>query len=219
MIVVTSPFIAGNRVIESKGMVFGLVVRSRGLGGNVMAQLRSLGGGEIHEYTELLEDTRRQALDRLVQNASLMGANAILSMRFDSSELSWSSRTRVRPSRPSDAAMTILRALILALGGLLILGGFAAIAFVGWAGLMGLWLVVGGLVIVAAVLLERRRYRSVAAEVGPEPPGPGGGEPLDEPLEPRFSPTTERFVDPTTGIAMRVWVDAASGDRRYRADR
>jgi uncharacterized protein YbjQ (UPF0145 family) len=69
-------------------MVFGLVVRSRGLGGNVMAQLRSLGGGEIHEYTELLEDTRRQALDRLVQNAALMGANAILSMRFDSSELS-----------------------------------------------------------------------------------------------------------------------------------
>ena len=88
MIVVTTPFLAGNRVLESKGMVFGLVVRSRGLGGNVMAQLRSLGGGEIHEYTELLEDTRRQALDRLVQNATLMGANAILSMRFDSSELS-----------------------------------------------------------------------------------------------------------------------------------
>ena len=115
--------------------------------------------------------------------------------------------------------MTILRALILALGGLLILGGFAAIALGGWAGLTGLWSVVGGLVIVAAVLLERRRYRSVAAEAGPEPPGPGGGEPLDEPLEPRFSPTNELFVDPTTGVQMRVWVDAASGDRRYRADR
>jgi uncharacterized protein (DUF58 family) len=115
--------------------------------------------------------------------------------------------------------MMILRALILGLGALLILGGFAAIAVGGWVGLWGLWLVVGGLVIVAAVLLERRRYRSVAAEVGPEPPGPGGGEPLDQPLEPRFSPTTERFVDPTTGITMRVWVDTASGDRRYRADR
>ena len=115
--------------------------------------------------------------------------------------------------------MMILRALILGLGALLILGGFAAIAVGGWVGLWGLWLVVGGLVIIAAILLERRRYRSVAAEVGPEPPGPGGGEPLDEPLEPRFSPTTERFVDPTTGITMRVWVDAASGDRRYRADR
>jgi uncharacterized protein YbjQ (UPF0145 family) len=88
MIVVTTPYLAGHRILQSKGMVFGLVVRSRGLGGNLMASLRSLGGGEIHEYTELLEDTRRQALDRLVQNATLMGATAILSMRFDSSELS-----------------------------------------------------------------------------------------------------------------------------------
>ncbi len=88
MIVVTTPFLAGHRVAESKGMVFGLVVRSRGLGGNIMAALRSVGGGEIHEYTSLLEDTRRQAMDRLVKNATLVGANAILSMRFDSSELS-----------------------------------------------------------------------------------------------------------------------------------
>ena len=88
MIVVTTPFLSGHRIVESKGMVFGLVVRSRGLGGNLMAGLRSLGGGEIHEYTSLLEDTRRQALDRLVSNATLLGANAVLSMRFDSSELS-----------------------------------------------------------------------------------------------------------------------------------
>ncbi|MEA2608978.1 MAG: hypothetical protein QOJ75_1221 [Chloroflexota bacterium] len=87
MIVVTTPYLTGFRVMESKGMVFGLVVRSRGLGGNVMASLRSLGGGEIHEYTSMLEDTRRQALDRLVRNATLAGANAVLSMRFDSSEL------------------------------------------------------------------------------------------------------------------------------------
>ena len=88
MIVVTTPYLAGHRIVESKGMVFGLVVRSRGLGGNLMASLRSLGGGEIHEYTSLLEDTRRQALDRLVANATLLGANAVVSMRFDSSELS-----------------------------------------------------------------------------------------------------------------------------------
>ncbi len=87
MIVVTTPYLTGYRVTESKGMVFGLVVRSRGLGGNLMASLRSLGGGEIHEYTSLLEDTRRQALDRLVQNATVTGANAVLSMRFDSSEI------------------------------------------------------------------------------------------------------------------------------------
>ena len=44
-------------------------------------------GGEIHEYTQLLEDTRRQAIDRMVQNATLMGGNAVISMRFDSSEI------------------------------------------------------------------------------------------------------------------------------------
>ena len=88
MIVATTPFIAGHRVVETKGQTFGLVVRSRGFSGNLIAGLRSLAGGEIHEYTQLLEDTRRQALDRLVQNASLMGATAVLSMRFDSSELS-----------------------------------------------------------------------------------------------------------------------------------
>jgi uncharacterized protein YbjQ (UPF0145 family) len=87
MIISTAPFIAGHRVTETKGQVFGLVVRSRGLGGNLIAGLRSIAGGEIHEYTSLLEDTRRQAVDRMVQNGSMMGANAIISMRFDSSEL------------------------------------------------------------------------------------------------------------------------------------
>jgi uncharacterized protein YbjQ (UPF0145 family) len=87
MIVATTPYIGGNRVVETKGQVFGLVVRSRGFSGNLIASLRSIGGGEIKEYTSLLEDTRRQALDRMIQNATLMGANAVVSMRFDSSEL------------------------------------------------------------------------------------------------------------------------------------
>ncbi len=87
MIVATAPYIAGHRTVETKGQTFGPVVRSRGFSGNLIAGLRSLAGGEIHEYTQLLEDTRRQALDRLVKNATLMGANAVISMRFDSSEL------------------------------------------------------------------------------------------------------------------------------------
>ena len=87
MIVATTPYIAAHRITETKGQVFGLVVRSRGFSGNLIAGLRSLGGGEIKEYTSLLEDTRRQALDRLVKNATLMGANAVVSMRFDSSEM------------------------------------------------------------------------------------------------------------------------------------
>ena len=87
MIIVTTPYLTGHRVVEVKGHVFGLVVRSRGLAGNLSAFLRSLVGGEIHEYTSLLEDTRRQAIDRLVMNATAVGANAVLSFRFDSSEL------------------------------------------------------------------------------------------------------------------------------------
>ena len=87
MIVVTTENIAGYKVIEVKGQVFGLIVRSRGLGGNIMAGLRSLVGGEIHEYTAMLEDARKQAIDRLVKNATAMGANAVVMMRFDSSEI------------------------------------------------------------------------------------------------------------------------------------
>jgi uncharacterized protein YbjQ (UPF0145 family) len=87
MLVVTTENICGYTVKEVKGETFGLVVRSRGLGGTVMAGLRSLVGGEIKEYTSLLEDSRRQAIDRLVANAHAMGANAIVMMRFDSSEM------------------------------------------------------------------------------------------------------------------------------------
>jgi uncharacterized protein YbjQ (UPF0145 family) len=87
VIIVTSEYVAGFKVVETKGQVFGLVVRSRGLGGNIMAGLRSIGGGEITEYTQLLEEARRHAVDRMVQNATEAGANAIVMMRFDSSEI------------------------------------------------------------------------------------------------------------------------------------
>jgi uncharacterized protein YbjQ (UPF0145 family) len=87
MIVVTTENLVGYRVKEVKGQVFGVVVRSRGLGGNIMAGLRSIVGGEITEYTTLLEEARRHAVDRMVQNAQSMGANAIIMMRFDSSEI------------------------------------------------------------------------------------------------------------------------------------
>ena len=87
MIIVTSENVAGYRVRETKGQVFGVVVRSRGIGGNIMAGLRSLGGGEIPEYTQLLEEARRHAIDRMVENATAMGANAVVMMRFDSAEI------------------------------------------------------------------------------------------------------------------------------------
>jgi uncharacterized protein YbjQ (UPF0145 family) len=87
MIVVTTEGVVHYRITETKGQVFGVVVRSRGLGGNIMAGIRSLGGGEITEYTQLLEEARRHAIDRMVQNAAVMGANAIVRMQFDSSEI------------------------------------------------------------------------------------------------------------------------------------
>jgi uncharacterized protein YbjQ (UPF0145 family) len=87
MLVTTTENVPGYRRTKTLGQVFGVVVRSRGLGGNIVASLRSIVGGEIHEYTQLLEETRRQAIDRMVRNATVMGANAVVMMRFDSSEI------------------------------------------------------------------------------------------------------------------------------------
>lgn len=87
MIVATTENVAGHRVAQTLGQTFGVVVRSRGLAGNIAAGLRSLVGGEITEYTMLLEEARRHAVDRMVQNAQTMGADAVIMMRFDSSEM------------------------------------------------------------------------------------------------------------------------------------
>jgi uncharacterized protein YbjQ (UPF0145 family) len=87
LIVTTTSTIAGKNIAKTHGQVFGIVVRSRGLAGNIVASLRTIFGGEIHEYTSLAEDSRRQALDRMSQNAGLMGANAVVRMMFDSSEM------------------------------------------------------------------------------------------------------------------------------------
>ena len=87
MLVTTTENVSGRTVLEVKGQVFGVVVRSRGIGGNVMASLRTIFGGEIVEYTSMVEESRRHAIDRMVANATAMGANAIVMMRFDGSEI------------------------------------------------------------------------------------------------------------------------------------
>jgi uncharacterized protein YbjQ (UPF0145 family) len=69
------------------GMTFGVVVRSMGAAKGFTAGFRALAGGEVKQYTQLLEDSRRHAIDRMIENARLQGANAILAMRFDSSEI------------------------------------------------------------------------------------------------------------------------------------
>ena len=86
MIVATTETLPGYRVREVNGQCFGVVLRSRGLGGNIMAGQGSIVGGEITEYAALLEEARRHAVDRVVRNPTLMGANAVIMMRFDSAE-------------------------------------------------------------------------------------------------------------------------------------
>ncbi|GED70697.1 hypothetical protein BRE01_43990 [Brevibacillus reuszeri] len=87
MLVVTTENIQGYKVVEVKGPVFGLIVRSRGLGGDIAAGLKSLVGGEIKQYTAMLEDSRKEAMDRMIKNANQMGANAIVMLRYDSGEI------------------------------------------------------------------------------------------------------------------------------------
>jgi uncharacterized protein YbjQ (UPF0145 family) len=79
--------LSGMEIGETLGVCYGLVVRSMGLAGDVVASFRALRRGEIDEYTRLLEDSRRHAIDRMVDNARLMGADAIIAVRFDSAEI------------------------------------------------------------------------------------------------------------------------------------
>lgn len=87
IIIVSTPYVPGHRIVRTIGVTWGLIVRSRGLGRNITAGLRSIVGGEIHEYSELLNQSREQALGRLREHAQALGANAVVGMQFDSSEI------------------------------------------------------------------------------------------------------------------------------------
>jgi uncharacterized protein YbjQ (UPF0145 family) len=85
---VTTAFeLPGMTVEQNLGLTFGLVVRSMGFAKSLGAGFTALRRGEVPQYTALLEDSRRHAIDRMIDNARLLGANAIIAMRFDSSEL------------------------------------------------------------------------------------------------------------------------------------
>ena len=88
VLVVSSNWIPGYNILETRGFIYGLTVRSRGLGRNITAGLRSIAGGEIHEYVEMMQHARDEALYRLVGHAKAVGANGIISAYFDSSEIS-----------------------------------------------------------------------------------------------------------------------------------
>lgn len=80
--------IPGYKIIETKGFAYGLTVRSRGVGGQIGAGIRSVFGGEIKEYVAMMEDSRNEALNRLIDHGKDMGANALIAVRYDSSAIS-----------------------------------------------------------------------------------------------------------------------------------
>ena len=85
--VTTALGLEGMTVERDLGLTFGLVVRSMGVAKSFSAGLTAMRRGEVPQYTELLEDSRRHAIDRMIDNARLLGANAVIAMRFDSSEM------------------------------------------------------------------------------------------------------------------------------------
>jgi len=82
MIVVTSSVIEGGRIVKTLGLVKGSTIRARHLGRDISAGLRSLVGGEIKEYTKLMAEAREEAIQRMVEQAAEMTANAIVDTRF-----------------------------------------------------------------------------------------------------------------------------------------
>jgi len=87
MIIVTTNDIAGYRIDAIYGEVMGLTVRSRDIGASFAASLRSIGGGELPEMTRMLYESRQEVMRRMVAEAESKGANAIIAMRFDTSDL------------------------------------------------------------------------------------------------------------------------------------
>lgn len=87
MIVVSEHEIAGMRIVRTLGLVRGNTIRARHLGKDVMAVLRNLVGGEVSEYTKMMAEAREQALDRMVDEAEELGANAVIGTRFATSML------------------------------------------------------------------------------------------------------------------------------------
>jgi len=87
MIVTTNLEIAGKRIVRTVGLVKGNTIRARHLGRDIAAVFRNIVGGEVREYTKLIAEAREQALDRMVDDAKAKGANAIIMVRFSTSQV------------------------------------------------------------------------------------------------------------------------------------
>ena len=88
MLVVTSPDIPGKKIVKTLGIVKGNTIRARHIGKDILAAFKNLVGGEIHEYTKLMAESREQAIDRMIESAEQMGANAIISTNTTTSVIS-----------------------------------------------------------------------------------------------------------------------------------
>lgn len=85
MIITTSEKIEGKTIVKTIGLVKGSTIRARHLGRDIMAGLRGMVGGEITEYTRMMAESREQALQRMEEDATELGANAVIALRFTTS--------------------------------------------------------------------------------------------------------------------------------------
>ena len=116
----------------------------------------------------------------------------------------------------SEMLHQVVRGLAFASGAFMFLGGLILLACGPEAAISGVWAIAFGVGVMIATMIQRSGYRSEAAERGHLPPGPGSGE--TGAMDPRFVPTNEVFIDPVSHLAMRVYVDQRTGERRYRAE-
>ncbi len=87
MIIVTTEAVAGREVVETLGLVRGSTVRAKHIGTDIVASLKNLVGGEVHGYSSLLAGAREQALDRMVEEARAVGADAVVATRLETSSI------------------------------------------------------------------------------------------------------------------------------------
>jgi len=85
MIVITTFEIPGHRIVTTHGLVRGNTIRARHVGKDILAALRNLAGGEVREYTKMMAEAREQSIDRMLEEAETMGANAVIGVRFQTS--------------------------------------------------------------------------------------------------------------------------------------
>ena len=87
MILVTTETVPERKIVKTLGLVRGNTIRARHVGKDIAAVFRNIIGGEITEYTKLMGEAREQAIDRMVQEAEALGANAVVAARFGTSEI------------------------------------------------------------------------------------------------------------------------------------